>query len=1244
VVFPLIASQKKAQMNKRYLLPLIGLVFTCFCLFYFDSSRAQNIAHEETGPSSAGPLELFSLVGTQRPRSAVSLGGVREQDIKVNFEMDLEKVSKLRLPLLDGKTYEASRRESEGFVRFGPDEYSWRGKIYAANDWSGDVILTFKGKALSGLIYSPVAVYEIIPQANLKHLLIELDQSRFPSCGGAIRVDQPPEDRAEANELEIRTPPPESNTRGSEDSLFTDSPAAPLVDDGSQIDVLVTYTAQVRAALGGTTQAQAFAQQAVTSTNTAYQNSNINPRLRLVGTLEVSYNESAGTLAAALPWLRTDATVAAARDSTKADMVSIIIEDASDGCGLGYIMTNVGPQFAGSAFSAVLRSCAVGNLSFAHELGHNQGSDHNPENANPPGSLAYPYAFGHFVNGSFRTVMSYADPCTSGCNRVAYFSNPAITFNGFATGITNQRDNHRVLNNTALTVSQFRTSGGGTGTSPNLTPFQPTGWSDKIVVSTQTGTNTDSTPLRPTDTLYIDWAVINNGTAATGAAFTTKLFVDGVERNAWSTAPPLNTNTYSSVQDYSLGTLSVGSHTIQIITDTNGSVSESNEADNQYTKTISVTSTAQLNLTPFQPTGWSDKIVVSNQTGTSTDSNPLGTTDTLYVDWAVINSGPSATGVRFHTKLFVDGVERNSWFTDPPLNVNFYVYVQDYSIGTLSAGTHTIRISTDATGTISETNELDNDYTKTITIASPAQPNLTPYQPTGWSDKIVVSNATGTNLDSSPIRPTDTLYVDWAVANIGSVGTSATFYTKLLVDGVERTSWFTSPPLNQNFYVFVADYSIGSLGVGTHTIKIVTDATGVISEGSESDNEYTKTITVTAPALNTFQFSAASYSVNEGGGSMAVSVTRSGDISGWATIDYMTSDGTATQSKDYTIGAGRVNFAAGETNKTFTLLISDDVFAEASESINLSLSNPSAGMSLGSPSAVATMITDNDTGSPSTNPLDNSDARFFVRQHYYDFLSRVPDVSGYDYWSGQITQCGSNAACRLTKSIDVSNAFYFEQEFQQTGSYVYRLYRAAFGNSQPFPNPNPDPAHPGEQNKVPLYTPFMRDRAQVRGGAQLPQLQLDLANAFILRGEFTNRYSISSSGPAFVDAILATIKIDIGPDLASQRTALINLFNAGGRGAVLYRLADDNLVTNPINNRAFIDAEYNRAFVFTQYAGYLRRNADMAGLLFWLGQVNGAPLRDLSKQNAMVCSFITSTEYQQRFSSIVTHSNAQCGP
>jgi len=293
------------------------------------------------------------------------------------------------------------------------------------------------------------------------------------------------------------------------------------------------------------------------------------------------------------------------------------------------------------------------------------------------------------------------------------------------------------------------------------------------------------------------------------------------------------------------------------------------------------------------------------------------------------------------------------------------------------------------------------------------------------------------------------------------------------------------------------------------------------------------------------------------------------------------------------------------------------------------------GATAGSGDAFVTKL----TAAESVNPSE--DARFFARQHYIDFLSREPDTAGWDFWTAEITGCGpTDLQCIHNKRIDVSNAFFYELEFQQTGSYVYRVYRAAYGNNQPFPNP--DSSNPVEAHKLVAFINFFLDRALVVGGPNLAQSQLSFTNAFVQRPEFLAKYPATLDGPAFVDAVLATIRNEIGVDMSAQRTALLTLFNQSGRGGVLYRLADDNLQTNPIDNRTLIDLEYNRAFVATQYFGYLRRDADIGGFLFWLGQVNGAALRDVPKQHAMVCSFITSAEYQLRFGSLTPHSNAEC--
>lgn len=403
----------------------------------------------------------------------------------------------------------------------------------------------------------------------------------------------------------------------------------------------------------------------------------------------------------------------------------------------------------------------------------------------------------------------------------------------------------------------------------------------------------------------------------------------------------------------------------------------------------------------------------------------------------------------------------------------------------------------------------------------------------------------------------------------------------------------------------------------------------------------------------TVQFNGSVFSASEGpppSGATArvatITVTRAGDSTTTVSVDFATSDGTgptpASQRTDYTTASGTITFAPGQTSRTFSVPIVDDGYVEQTETVNLTLSNP-VGADLASPSQAVLFIDDDEEQDATTNPLD--DPTFFVRQHYFDFLSRSPDSGGFNFWIGQITgpPACANAACLLQRRITVSNAFFFELEFQQTGAFVFRLYRAAYGNDQPFPNTRPDPNFPNEEKKLPSYQVFSRDRAKVIGGSNLAAKQEALASLFVSRAEFLAKYPASlNTADQFVDAVLAQIQNDLGVNLNSERSGLITLYNSGGRARVMYRLADDNVQTNPINNRTLIDEEYNRAFVATQYFGYLRRNPDIAGILFWLNQVNSAPLRDLAKQNAMVCSFITSGEYQFRFAGTAPHSNAEC--
>ena len=124
----------------------------------------------------------------------------------------------------------------------------------------------------------------------------------------------------------------------------------------------------------------------------------------------------------------------------------------------------------------------------------------------------------------------------------------------------------------------------------------------------------------------------------------------------------------------------------------------------------------QANLTPYRPNGWPDKLVISKEAGTAKDQDTFYTTDSLYVDWAMINNDNAATAKTFMCALSVDGVIKARWKRSTPLKPGSAMSIKDFPLGRLSAGKHRIRIMADSTGVVQESDESDNGYTETITV------------------------------------------------------------------------------------------------------------------------------------------------------------------------------------------------------------------------------------------------------------------------------------------------------------------------------------------------------------------------------------------------------------------------------------------------------------------------------------------------------------------------------------------------
>ena len=102
-----------------------------------------------------------------------------------------------------------------------------------------------------------------------------------------------------------------------------------------------------------------------------------------------------------------------------------------------------------------------------------------------------------------------------------------------------------------------------------------------------------------------------------------------------------------------------------------------------------------------------------------------------------------------------------------------------------------------------------------------------------------------------------------------------------------------------------------------------------------------------------------SVSINEAAGTATFTVTLSAASGQAISVDYASSDGSATAGSDYTAVSGTLNFAAGETSKTITVDIADDSLFENSENFTITLSNPSNAV-LGTAVGIGTIV-DNDS-------------------------------------------------------------------------------------------------------------------------------------------------------------------------------------------------------------------------------------------------------------------------------------------
>jgi len=393
------------------------------------------------------------------------------------------------------------------------------------------------------------------------------------------------------------------------------------------------------------------------------------------------------------------------------------------------------------------------------------------------------------------------------------------------------------------------------------------------------------------------------------------------------------------------------------------------------------------------------------------------------------------------------------------------------------------------------------------------------------------------------------------------------------------------------------------------TYRIAVD--GYNNNGSGGDiGPITLNWTIANCVGSSIQFSAGSYSVGEGANFLSVDVTRTGNTTGPATVNYATSDvagltnctvanGNASERCDYGTTVGTLRFAAGEATKSFIIPIVNDALVEGNETFSLRLSGPT-GATLGGLQTATVTIVDNDAAPVAQNPIDG--VNFFITQQYIDFLGRLPDSTGLANWTATLGNCPNGGFGEFDNPdcdrVHVSSGFFLSPEFQGRGYFAYRFYEVAL-------------------DRRPTYAEFEPDMALV-GGPQSPESEVlskaAYTDAWTQRPEFKSRYD-GLSNSAYVNTLEANAEV-----VVSNKATLIAALDGGtmNRGQVLRNIVENTDVANHL---------FNRAFVAMQYFGYLRRDPDAVGFQNWLNTLNADP----SNFRHMIFGFLFSTEYRQRF-------------
>ncbi|KAI2508884.1 Metallo-peptidase family M12B Reprolysin-like [Fragilaria crotonensis] len=388
-------------------------------------------------------------------------------------------------------------------------------------------------------------VYQIRTLADGDVVAEEVKQEMFDSEKEGPATDVEGDDDVDPDTIDEIDGLPDGGRRGRRNLRRLDS--------SSQLDIMVLYTkgAMCSAAGFGTggkcdatptnlAKIEGVIALAVAETNRAYELSGIPTKFQLVKThFESAYDDYTNLWDPTLAYLRNNGDgqldyVHAMRDQYGADFVSMLV-DTGLYCGIGYKPLT---PTAGDAFSLVQWNCATGYYSFAHEIGHNMGCNHDLANAGgDSGGSNYGY---RDPSAQFRSILAY--DCSPSCPRIQYFSSPNLNYNGKPLGSA-RADNAALIRSNLAAYANYRqavvTSTPPTTAPPTTAPPTTAPSTTAPPVSTPAPTVVAVSPTAaPSNTLSLSTSFAGGNIGAAGHMIdikaTTDLYVNNFAMHATS--------------------------------------------------------------------------------------------------------------------------------------------------------------------------------------------------------------------------------------------------------------------------------------------------------------------------------------------------------------------------------------------------------------------------------------------------------------------------------------------------------------------------------------------------------------------------------------------------------------------------------------------------------------------------------------------------------------------------------------